>query len=305
MCIQTVSPIGQDWRIQQLHLCRPLANECPGYDTKLHLMSKLCCILTCIYIYIYSCIYMQKEPQRHNDKGRAKTSLKKYTSHFICNVCVWEGVGDRIELQYIDPHSYGHHRCVFLVLPMLNRRPGAPLCWLSLLHLITNWSGRQTPLGVSRSPSAGLWLSLPHLVSDFSGSQLVCSPTRWLLVSPSYIIVQSPTQLPTQSLEWHVWSSSSGNKSCSSEVTLFRCISLWVYHGLLPCPISSAKSAYAISFDYWPLECVTSFGSITLEWHVWPGRRSNSSSLGDLGNVEYSFIAIAPKSTLTRNIRTL
>ena len=62
--------------------------------------------------------------------------------------------------------------------------------------------------------------------------------------------------------------------SCSSEVTLFRCISLWVYHGLLPCPISSAKSAYAISFDYWPLECVTSFRCITSEWHVWPGRRS-------------------------------
>ena len=26
---------------------------------------------------------MHKESQRHNDKGRAKTSLKKYTSHFI------------------------------------------------------------------------------------------------------------------------------------------------------------------------------------------------------------------------------
>ena len=43
---------------------------------------------------------------------------------------------------------------------------------------------------------------------------------------------------------------------------------------LLPCPISSAKSAYAISFDYWPLECVTSFRCITLEWHVWSGRNS-------------------------------
>ena len=29
--------------------------------------------------------------------------------------------------------------------------------------------------------------------------------------------------------------------------------------GILPCPISSAKSAHVISFDYWPLECVTSF----------------------------------------------
>ena len=31
-----------------------------------------------IHIYIYTCIYMQNESQRHNDKGRAKTSLTKY-----------------------------------------------------------------------------------------------------------------------------------------------------------------------------------------------------------------------------------
>ena len=29
---------------------------------------------------------------------------------------MWEGVGDRTKLQHIDPHSYGHQRCVFLVL---------------------------------------------------------------------------------------------------------------------------------------------------------------------------------------------
>ena len=34
----------------------------------------------------------------------------------------------------------------------------------------------------------------------------------------------------------------------------------------LPCPISSAKPANTISFDYWPLECVTSFRCITLKW---------------------------------------
>ena len=44
---------------------------------------------------------------------------------------------------------------------LLNWRPGGPLCWLSLLHLVTNWSGLQT---------------------DF-------------LSSPSYIIVQRPLLL--------------------------------------------------------------------------------------------------------------
>ena len=150
-------------------------------------------------------------------------------------------------LQYIDPHSYGHQRCVFLVLLLLNRRPRGPLCRLSLLHLITNWSGPQTPSGVPRAPSAGWWLSLTHLVSNSSDLQLsrgprglpppdggflyhILSPTSLLPNSPSYIIVQSPTQSPTQSLEWHVWSSSSGNnchavqRSLFSHASVYECI---------------------------------------------------------------------------------
>ena len=115
--------------------------------------------------------------------------FKKIYLSLYCKVCVWEGVGDRTELQYIDPHSYGHQLCVFLVLLMLNRRPRGPLCWLSLLHLITNWSGPQTPSGVPRAPSAGRWLSLPYIVSNLSELQL---PD--ILSTPSYIIVQSPTQ---------------------------------------------------------------------------------------------------------------
>ena len=79
--------------------------------------------------------------------------------------------------------------------------------------------------GVPRAPSAGWWLSLPHLVSDFSELQLTD-----FLSSPSYIIVQSPTQSPTQSLEGHVWSSSSGNnchtvqRSLSSVASVYECI---------------------------------------------------------------------------------
>ena len=81
-----------------------------------------------------------------------------------------------------------------------------------------------------------------------SSLQLVCTPTPDFLSLPSYIIVQSPTQSPTQSLEWHVWSSSSGNnchaihRSLSSGASVSECIM-----GFLLCPLSSAKSAYAIS----------------------------------------------------------
>ena len=140
------------------------------------------------------------------NKDERRLLLKKYTSHFIWKVlCVWEGVEDRTELQYIDPHSYGHQRWVFLVLQGCSAGDlGAHSAGCSFLYRILSPTG------------------LVSKLTDF-------------LSSPSYIIVQSPTQ----SLEWHVWS------SCSSRVTLFRCISLWLYRGILPCPIMSAKLAHA------------------------------------------------------------
>ena len=61
--------------------------------------------------------------------------------------------------------------------------------------------------------------------------QLVWTPALLTsCFSPSYIIVLSPTQSPTQSLEWHVWSSSSGNnchavqRSLSSGASVYECI---------------------------------------------------------------------------------
>ena len=72
--------------------------------------------------------------------------------------------------------------------------------------------------------SAKCRLSLPYLVSNSSDLQLVSKLTDFLS-SPSYIIVQSPTQ----SLEWHVWSSSSRNNchavhsSLSSGASAYDC----------------------------------------------------------------------------------
>ena len=102
---------------------------------------------------------------------------------------MWEEVGDRTELRYTDP----------------------PLLWPSALCL-------------SRSPgqlnSAGCWLSLPLL----SPTGLISKLTDFLS-SPSYIIVPSPAQ----SLEWHIWSSTSGNNchavhgSLSSGASVYDC----------------------------------------------------------------------------------
>ena len=147
-------------------------------DTKVELLVWSLFKYTLYHLYVVY-LYTDSCRKNHNDTIIKTTEdfFKKIYLSLYCNVCEWEGVGDRIELQYIDSHSYGHQRCVFLVLLMLNRMPGGPLCWLSLLHLITNWSGPQTPSGVPRAPSACWWLSLPHLVSNSSDLQLVWSPT--------------------------------------------------------------------------------------------------------------------------------
>ena len=135
---------------------------------------------------------------------------------------MWEGAGDRTELQYIDPHSDARQRCVFLVLQGCSTgEPVAhsPGCGLSLPHLISNFSGLQLSRG-PEGPFGLVWLSLPHLVS-YSNS--------WLLVLTELYNSSTPTQSPTQSLEWHIWSSSSGNnchvvpRSLSSSASVYEC----------------------------------------------------------------------------------
>ena len=160
---------------------------------------------------------------------RAKASLKKYTSHFICNVCVWEGVGDRTELQYIDPHSYGRQRCVFLVLQGCSTGgPGASsLLDDGFLYCILSPTGLVPKLhrGSTRASSAGC--GFPY---NFSSLIRLWSPTVWLPVLTELYNSSTPTRSPTQSLEWHDWSSSSGNnchivqRSLTSGASVYECI---------------------------------------------------------------------------------
>ena len=176
----------------------------------------------------------------HNDTI-IKTSedfLKKYTSHFILRCACERELETEQRLQYIDPYSYGHQRCVFLVLLMLNRRPGgSAFCWV-LAFSTTSCHQRVSKLtGGPKGPFC-------RVVAFPTTSVLKLTD---IMSSPSYIIVQSPTQ----SLEWHIWSSSSGNnchavhRSLSSGASVYECTM-----GFLPCPIFSAKPTYAISSHY-------------------------------------------------------
>ena len=123
----------------------------------------------------------------------------------------------------LTPHSHGRQRCVVLFLQGCSTGgPGAQLSagwWLSLLHLITNWS--QKLHRVSRGP---LWPRVAfHITSCL---RRLWSPTVWFPVLTELYNCSTPTQ----SLEWHVWSSSSENnchavhRSLSSGASVYECI---------------------------------------------------------------------------------
>ena len=145
-----------------------------------------------------------------NNNRRAKISLKNI-SHFIVRFekgysrfyCERESETEQ-RLQYIDPHSYGHQRCVFFVLLMLNRRPGgSDLCWMMALFTTSyHQLVSKTPLGVPRAPPAGCGFpyhisSLPRLISNSLGGPKGSSAGRWLflphLVSVKTLVPNSLT----------------------------------------------------------------------------------------------------------------
>ena len=106
-------------------------------------------------------------------------------------------------------------------------------CWLSLLHLISIFSGPQF-IRAPEGPFGRVWLFLPHLVP--LPLQLYCN-CFWN--SNSTELYDSST--PPRSLKSHVWSSSSGNNCHAVHRSLFSGASLCSGTvGPSPCPILSA-----------------------------------------------------------------
>ena len=94
-------------------------------------------------------------------------------------------------------------------------------CWLSLLHLISNFSGPQTPSGFPRAPSAGC--GFPYYISSITPSPTVTATVSWLLSWLSYVIVQRPLDHPLD-----LWNSVIDrhpvHRSLSSGATVYECI---------------------------------------------------------------------------------
>ena len=132
------------------------------------------------------------------------SSLEKYTSHFI-----WKGskgllkvllcerwVGDRTELQHIDPHSYGHNSVSFPFSWAVQPGAWGPSLsgtWSSFQHLLSNWL-------LNRGPGGPLcWVLVLSTASFLQLTRTSCAP--------SYIIVLRPlnsTCRQSRLSPWHL-----------------------------------------------------------------------------------------------------
>ena len=246
--------------------------------------------------------------------------FKKYISHFICNVCVWEGVGYRTKTAiYWPPLLWPSVLCLSRSSDaQLEARGLSFLLSAGFLYHILSPTGLQNYWGPPRALSAGWWLSLPHLVSNSSDLQLTD-----FLSTPSYIIVQSPTQSPTQSFEWHVWSSLSGNnchavqRSHSSGASVYECI-MGFYH--VPFRQPNLPTRFLSITGHWNVSLPSGaslwngmFGRVSIQQYRFPSLIKYNICLVAFASMDHlhiflsihSYLIIFLNYTRTINIRSL
>ena len=185
---------------------------------------------------------------------------------------------------------------------LLNRRPrGSALRWMMAFFTASYHQQVSETTGGPEGSFGREWLSLPHLISNFSGPQLNRGPRGPLMSGmafpttsrlqlqlsdflswPSYIIVQRPFNRLL-----NLWNGMFDRHQAEITVMQFPGHSLpvhqsmsvpWDFFFFYLVLFHQPNPAYAISFDYWSLGCVTSVQCITLEWHICPGRRSKYNS---------------------------
>ena len=175
--------------------------------------------------------------QHHNDtiiKTQEDFFNKIFTSHFIARarkgllkVCVWEGAGDRTELKYFDP----------------------PLLWPSTLCRSRSPDAQPEALGSTLLSAGFLYciLSAPSLVpklhrgswgpprpgvafptTSINPSNCNCNCHLTSVLTELYNS-STPTRSATRSLEWHDWSSSSGNNCYAVHWSLSSGASVYEY----------------------------------------------------------------------------
>ena len=127
---------------------------------------------------------------------------------------------------YWHPLLWPSALCLSRSPGLLNRRPSSLLDDGFLYCILSANSLDPNLIGVPEGPFGLVWLFLPHLLSYSN-----CDSNSNCLTSVLTELYNSSTstQSPTPSLEWYVWSSSSGNnchavhRSLSSGASVYEC----------------------------------------------------------------------------------
>ena len=170
-------------------------------------------------------------------------------------------------------------------------------CWLSLLHLISNFSGPQTPSGFPRALSAEC--GFPYHISSITPSPTVTTTVTWLLSWLSYIIVQRPLDRPLD-----LWNRMFDRHQAEITVMQFTGHSLPVRQSIFYLvPFYQPIFLPRDFLSKLPLDCVTSFRCITLEWHFWPSQRPkyNTRAPTDIIDITVAFMFHSFFSSLARS----
>ena len=175
--------------------------------------------------------------------------------------------------------------CLSCSLGLLNRRPRAHSaeCWLSLLHLISIFSGPQTPLGFPRAPSVGcgfpyhnssptVWNSTGNSTGPL-GVELNWNQNSIQLARRTqlyYIIVRRPLDLWNRMFDRH---------QAKITVIQFRGHSLPVHHSVVYNGNFFSSSHFISQFLPTRFLLITAIRMSHflpvhhLEWHFWPGQK--------------------------------
>ena len=202
---------------------------------------------------------------------------KIFTSHFIARVQKdWVGFYCEKELDLehncniLTPHSYGRYVVSFSFFWCSTGGLGPTLLDAGFPHCILSASSLDPKLhrgsrGPPRSDVA--FPTTSHL--QLSGTLLATALARRTQLN--YKIVRRPLDLWNWMFNLH---------QAGITVRQFRGHSLPVHQSMnVPCefflarPFSSANFRLREFLSELPLECVTSFRCITLEWHFWSGQK--------------------------------
>ena len=199
--------------------------------------------------------------------------IKIYTSHFIARVrkgCSRFAYERELETEHnwniLTPKLWPSALCLSRSPGLLNRSPGVHSagCWLSLLHLVQLCLQLYSPV-----------LNCPLLFNS-SALYYLQTPMRWYGHASAISSDIWRSGCVTSAIFGMACVIVIERKllSCSSEVTLFRCVSLWGYNGIF-----FTSSHFISQFPPTRFPLITAirmchfFPVHHLEWHFWPGQK--------------------------------